>query len=90
MLKKDAKGGERQVLQPKEERTELAERGWRPPPGAPPIPSQKALIHEGGGEEDGRGREVGGGDKMAGGCGQVAIVIANPTVGPDGYRGWAI
>ena len=27
---------------------------------------------------------------MAGGCGSVAVVIANPTVGPDGCRGWAI
>ena len=27
---------------------------------------------------------------MAGGCGNVAIIIANPTVGPDGCGGWAI
>ena len=28
--------------------------------------------------------------KEAGGCGQVTIIVANPTVGPDGCRGWAI
>ena len=27
---------------------------------------------------------------MAGGCGKVPVIIANPTVGPDGCRGWAI
>ena len=27
---------------------------------------------------------------MAGGCGKVTIIVANPTVGPDGYRGQAI
>ena len=27
---------------------------------------------------------------MAGGCGKVPIIIANPTVGQDGCRGWAI
>ena len=27
---------------------------------------------------------------MAGGCGKVAIIVANPTVGPDGYGGQAI
>ena len=90
MPKKDRKGGERWVLWSKEQRKELAERGWRPPPSAPPILSQEALTHKGGGEEDGRGREVGGGGKMARGCGQVTIVIANPTVGPDGCRGQAI
>ena len=61
-----------------------------PFPSVPPIPSQKALAHEGGGEGDGRGREVGGGGKMAGGCGQVTVIITNPTVGPNGCRGWAI
>ena len=58
--------------------------------GAPPIPSQEALTHKGGGEEVGQGRGVGRGGKMDGGCGKVPIVIANPTVGPDGCRGWAI
>ena len=55
-----------------------------------PIPSQEALTHERGGEEDGGGREVGRGGKEAGGCGQVTIIITNLTVGPDGCRGWAI
>ena len=27
---------------------------------------------------------------MAGGSGLVAVIIANPTVGPDGCGGWAI
>ena len=27
---------------------------------------------------------------MAGGCGKVAIIVANLTVGPDGCGGWAI
>ena len=71
------------------------ELGWRrdrgPFPSTPPIPSQEALTHERGGEEaDGGGREVGGGSKRAGGCGKVSVVIANPTVGPDGCRGGAI
>ena len=58
---------------------------------SPPIPSQRALTHERGGEEaGGRGREVGAGGKEAGGCGQVPIIIANPTVGPHGCGGWAI
>ena len=34
---------------------------------APPIPSQKALTHEGGQEDDGRGWEAGRGGKTAGG-----------------------
>ena len=55
-----------------------------------PIPSQGALTHKRGGEEDGGGREEGGGGKEAGGCGQVTIIIAKPTVGTDGCRGWAI
>ena len=38
----------------------------------------------------GGGREVGRGGKMAGGCGKVTFVIVDPTVGPDGCRGWAI
>ena len=33
---------------------------------------------------------MGGGSKEAGGCGKVPGIIANPTVGPDGCRGWAI
>ena len=43
-----------------------------------------------GGEADGGGREVGGGGKEAGGCGQVTIIIATPTAGPDGCGGQAI
>ena len=27
---------------------------------------------------------------MAGGSGSVAVIVANPTVGPDGCGGWAI
>ena len=27
---------------------------------------------------------------MAGGGGMITVIVANPTVGPDGYRGWAI
>ena len=57
---------------------------------APPIPSQKALTCKRGGEEVGQGRKVGRGGKMAGGCGKVTVIIANPTVGPVGCRGWAI
>ena len=57
---------------------------------APPIPSQGALVQKRGGEADEGGREVGGGSKKAGGCGQVTIIVANPTVDPDGCRGWAI
>ena len=33
---------------------------------------------------------MGGGSKKAGGCGNIAIIITNPTVGPDGCRGQAI
>ena len=54
------------------------------------IPSQKALTHEGGGEEVGQGRKVGRGGKMAGGCGKVTVIIANLSVGPGGCRDWAI
>ena len=54
------------------------------------IPSKEALTCKRGGEEVGRGREVGGGGKMAGGCGKIPIIIANPTVGPGGCRGWVI
>ena len=67
------------------------ERMEAPSPVHHPSPARKPSPVREGGEEDGRGREVGGGGKMAGGCGQVAvIVIANPTVGPNGCRGWAI
>ena len=55
-----------------------------------PIPSQEAITCERGGKAVGRSREVGGGSKMAGGCGKVSVIIANPTVGPDGCRGQAI
>ena len=62
-----------------------------PPPCTSPIPSQEALTHERGGEEADRGgREVGGGSQKAGGYGKVSVIIANPTVGPDGCGGWAI
>ena len=55
----------------------------------PPIPSQGALAQERGGEEArGGSGEVGGGGEMVGGCGEV--IIANPTVGPDGCKSWAI
>ena len=33
---------------------------------------------------------MGGGGEMAGGCGEVTVIIANPTVGSDGCRSWAI
>ena len=33
---------------------------------------------------------MGGGSKKAGGCGKIPIIVANPTVGPDCCRGWAI
>ena len=56
----------------------------------PPIPSQKALTCEGEGEEVGRDWEVGRGGKMAGRCGKVPVIVANPTVGTDGCRGQAI
>ena len=90
MLKKDKKGGGEvgAPVQGAEER-DGRERMEAPLTSAPPIPSQEALTCKGG-EEDGRGREVGRGGKMAGGCVQVTIIVANPTVGPDGCRGWAI
>ena len=56
----------------------------------PPIPIQGSLTQKRGGEADGGGREVVGRGKMAGGCGQVTVTVADPTVGPDGCRGWAI
>ena len=84
------KGGEKWVLQSKEERRNWQKRMEGPLPSAPPIPSKKALTYERGGEEDGRGREVGGGGKMAGGCGQVTVIVTNLTVGPNGCGGWAI
>ena len=31
-----------------------------------------------------------GGGWMAGGGGAIPVIITNPTVGPDGCRGWAI
>ena len=47
---------------------ENQEKSWQKKEGGPlsstpPIPSQTALTHERGGEEDGRGREVGGGSQ---------------------------
>ena len=56
----------------------------------PPLPSQKACTHKGGGADIGRGREVGQGGWKTGGSGSVSIVIANMTVGPNGCGGQAI
>ena len=53
----------------------------------PPILSQGALAWERGGKEaSGGSGEEGGGAKMAGGCGEVIIIVDDPTVGPDCYR----
>ena len=91
MPKKDERGRERLVLCSREARKALAEKGWRPLSSSSPIPSQEALTHERGGEEaDGGGREVGGGSKKAEGCRKIPVIVANPTVGPDGCGGWAI
>ena len=82
---------ERKVLWPKKDREELAARGRRPPslvhhpsPAGKPSPTRevKKML-----EEAERWVEEA---RWAGGCGKVAIIIANLTVGPDGCRGWAI
>ena len=81
----------RWVLRSREVSRDLAEKAMEAPFScASPIPSQGALTCKGGGAAVGRGREVGRRSKKAGGYGQVTIIVANLTVGPDGCGGQAI
>ena len=73
-----------------EEGGEKSEEKQAPLSCTPPLPSQKALTHEGGGTDGGWGWEAGWGGWTAGGGGAITVIAANLTVGPDGCRGQAI
>ena len=91
MPKKDERGRERWVLCSREVRRALAEKGWRPPlqfinhpqPGSPHLQERRRRGRWR--RQRSRWRR-----KEAGGCGKISIIIANPTVGPDGCGGQAI
>ena len=76
MTPRKEKGSERWVLRPREVRASHGRKRMEAPFScAPPIPSQEARTQKGGGEADGRDREVGRGSKMAGGCGEVLLLL---------------